>query len=516
MKTRIGILIIILVSTLSLPAQDKIYIWSEIDPGWKTRSIYYWANVRGYGKSVPGEMSGLISEYYSVAEKKLDLTLKEHFINSGIPKTVIPTVNPGSVMPNDGDLFLDLQCMILETSYVYPNFRTRKLNIVPVIQYKLTLYDAGGDVVGSGEILDKIDYKNKIRPLLRGMSDHRRDIEIVRHSFIQSLSGPVIGIIESRIAELITPLERKQVKPDPARFRQVVEILFDNRKLQFPGEYQDVRFEPVTTSIIDRKKESNTLRDLSSNPGGFDDLSSLVGAGNYYALLIGINDYSDPTVTDLAEPVNDAQRLYNTLVNNYTFDEEYVIFLSNPTREQIIQSFDKLAMTITSVDNLLIFYAGHGLWDKQLEKGFWLPSDAAAKNRTNWFSNSGLRDYIGGIKSKHTLLISDACFSGSIFKTREPFTNVSTATLELYKHPSRKAMTSGNMTMVPDKSVFVDYLIKRLEENTDYSISSEQLFASFKIAVINNSATSQIPQFGEIRESGDEGGDFLFIRRMKQ
>ena len=86
MKTRIGILIIILVSTLSLPAQDKIYIWSEIDQGWKTRSIYYWANVRGYGKSVPGEMSGLISEYYSVAEKKLDLTLKEHFINSGIPK----------------------------------------------------------------------------------------------------------------------------------------------------------------------------------------------------------------------------------------------------------------------------------------------------------------------------------------------------------------------------------------------------------------------------------------------
>jgi hypothetical protein len=77
-------------------------------------------------------------------------------------------------------------------------------------------------------------------------------------------------------------------------------------------------------------------------------------------------------------------------------------------------------------------------------------------------------------------------------------------------------MTSGNMTMVPDKSVFVDYLIKRLEENTDYSISSEQLFASFKIAVINNSATSQVPQFGEIRESGDEGGDFLFIRRIKQ
>ena len=74
-------------------------------------------------------------------------------------------------------------------------------------------------------------------------------------------------------------------------------------------------------------------------------------------------------------------------------------------------------------------------------------------------------------------------------------------------------MTSGAMTMVPDKSVFLEYLIQRLDENSNYFLSSEQLFASFKIAVINNSSTSQVPQYGEIRETGDEGGDFLFIRK---
>ena len=60
--------------------------------------------------------------------------------------------------------------------------------------------------------------------------------------------------------------------------------------------------------------------------------------------------------------------------------------------------------------------------------------------------------------SNHTLLISDACFSGSIFKTRSAFRNASVAIQELYKLPSRNAIVSGIMTEVPDKSIFVEFL----------------------------------------------------------
>jgi len=31
--------------------------------------------------------------------------------------------------------------------------------------------------------------------------------------------------------------------------------------------------------------------------------------------------------------------------------------------------------------------------------------------------------------------------------------------------------------------------------------------------VINNSSVDQVPQYGEIRGAGDEGGDFIFVRR---
>ena len=72
-------------------------------------------------------------------------------------------------------------------------------------------------------------------------------------------------------------------------------------------------------------------------------------------------------------------------------------------------------------------------------------------------------------------------------------------------------MTSGNLKEVPDKSVFLEYLVKRLNNNTEKYLSADHLFASFRIAVMNNCQTE--PQFGTIQNAGDEGGEFIFIRK---
>jgi hypothetical protein len=128
-----------------------------------------------------------------------------------------------------------------------------------------------------------------------------------------------------------------------------------------------------------------------------------------------------------------------------------------------------------------------------------------------WFRNSTLRDFIGSIQTRHTFLIADACFSGAIFKTRAAFSAPSQGIEKLYELPSRKAMTSGILQEVPDESIFIKYLIKRLEENKENYLSAEELFSSFKTAVMNNS--SNVPQFGTIQNVGDEGGDFIFITK---
>ena len=233
--------------------------------------------------------------------------------------------------------------------------------------------------------------------------------------------------------------------------------------------------------------------------------------GKYYALVIGINDYSDPNLLQLDKPISDAERFYNTITTRYNFNEENVTLLRNATMSQIVSALDHFAATVRPDDNFLIFYAGHGMWDGAAEIGFWLPSDARMSSKLEWFRNSTLRDYLMEIKSKHTLLISDACFAGSIFKTRHAFSDAQLAVNKLYELPSRKAMTSGTYTEVPDESAFLKFLVQRLIENNDKYLSSEQLFSSFRIAVINNS--NVVPQFGVIHDVGDEGGDFIFILR---
>ena len=278
---------------------------------------------------------------------------------------------------------------------------------------------------------------------------------------------------------------------------------------------------PVVGGVISVVKELPeqmvTKTSESSNspkqPGDAVELAMVneLSKRKFYALIIGINEYSDDAINDLENPVQDAKNLANVLIEHYSFDKENVTLLNNAKREDIINALDELTIQVTDKDNLLIFYAGHGIWSEQLNQGYWLPSDATMKSKSFWLSNSTLRDYVGGINSKHTLLISDACFSGGILKERSVY-GESRAVLEMYKLPSRKAITSGTLKTVPDKSVFIEYLLKNLSSNTSTLLSADQLFRSFKTAVINNSPNGQVPQYGPISQAGDEGGDFIFLR----
>jgi hypothetical protein len=234
--------------------------------------------------------------------------------------------------------------------------------------------------------------------------------------------------------------------------------------------------------------------------------------GRFFGLLIGVSDYLDNRL-DLEKPARDAQQLKSVLMQNYVFSDSTITLLINPTRQNILVALFNLRKMVGPRDNLLIFYAGHGYWDEEARQGYWWARDATANDPSNWLSNSDVREQIRSIKSKHTLLISDACFSGGIFSTRSAaaLQQASIDVQMLYKLPSRRAITSGTLTTVPDKSVFFEYLVKRLVENRADFMTSQQLFDSFRQAVINNSMV--VPQDGVIAEAGDEGGDFVFIRR---
>ena len=281
-----------------------------------------------------------------------------------------------------------------------------------------------------------------------------------------------------------------------------------------PGISGKIELQKVKTTPVHALNPEEISRAIHKDDYIGQSLSSRLQTSKYYALLIGIEDYRAEGIAQLDKPIDDAGSLYQVLSQSYGFNSQNTISLKNPTRSEIIESFESLAKTVSEDDQLLIFYAGHGVWDEPLSQGYWLPVDASMKSKSQWLSNSTIRDYVRAIDSKHTLLITDACFSGGLLKERAVYNN-SKAMLELYKLPSRKAITSGTLTTVPDNSVFMKYLIKNLENNQTPLLSVSELFASFKIAVINNSPNGQVPQLGAISQSGDEGGEFIFLKNME-
>ena len=56
----------------------------------------------------------------------------------------------------------------------------------------------------------------------------------------------------------------------------------------------------------------------------------------------------------------------------------------------------------------------HGVLDRTIDKGYWLPVDADEENRSNWVSNTDIRDHLKGMGAKHVMIVADSCYSGTL------------------------------------------------------------------------------------------------------
>jgi hypothetical protein len=232
----------------------------------------------------------------------------------------------------------------------------------------------------------------------------------------------------------------------------------------------------------------------------------------FHAILIAEKDYNDASIPDLQNPVKDAKELKSILQNNYTFSAKNIDTLFNSSREDIMSAIIQKCNSLSENDNLLIFYAGHGIAEKDKfgdVDGYWIPSSAKKGNTSTYISSDDINKALKRSSSKHILVVADACFSGAF--TRELSADASIGIQKQFSVPSRKIMASGNLEPVPDNSRFVFYLKKSLKENKDKYLTAKKLFDSFYEAILNNSETS--PQYAAIKNVGDEGGEFVFIKK---
>lgn len=249
-------------------------------------------------------------------------------------------------------------------------------------------------------------------------------------------------------------------------------------------------------------------------------IARTVDFGNYYALIIGNNEYKH--YPDLQTPVNDAVEAERIFREHYGFKTQ---LLKNADRRTILSALTEFKDKLTATDNFLVYYAGHGERDAETLNGYWLPTNAEPQNRAEWISNNTVSEFLNMYQSKHILIMADSCYSGSMTSTSVARADTPLSSNKLQKWlklmtkiQSRTVLTSGGVKPVLDSgggqhSVFASVLFKELKKNHRV-LDAYRIYRSISRKVQTTAATvgfEQTPTYAPIQHTGHEGGEFVFV-----
>jgi len=246
--------------------------------------------------------------------------------------------------------------------------------------------------------------------------------------------------------------------------------------------------------------------------------SSALELGTFHALLIGINDYQNPDFAPkLRTAVNDVQTLARVLIDDYGFKNVKLLLDRQATRAGVLRALAEARdMGLGPADNLLIYYAGHGHQRSDTHDGFWIPSDATA-DEFSWISVTDIRRILKNVKARHTLLVSDSCFSGTLSRATVSLPSTDRFLREVFLKDSYQVISSGGLEPVADGgrdglSLFAYNFIGYLKQQTRPYVTAAQLYGDVAPLVANASGSRQTPEHGKIPDTFDQNGQFIFAR----
>ena len=261
---------------------------------------------------------------------------------------------------------------------------------------------------------------------------------------------------------------------------------------------------PLSAAVMDLTDEQTSKQPAAP-------IVEQVNFGSYYAIVIGNNSYL--WFPRLNTAISDAKAVVQILRDLYGYN---ATLLLDATREQIVETLDEFRMKLTSQDNLLIYYAGHGWYDEDEKRGYWLPVNAKETSTSQWLSNVTITDKLRALSARHVIVVADSCYSGTLTRGIKVKNRSPGYVKRLLTKRSRTALTSGGLEPVLDSgggnhSVFAKAFLSALRANTSI-VDGTQLFSQVRESV--RLAAPQDPQYSNIRFTGHEiGGDFLFVRK---
>lgn len=242
------------------------------------------------------------------------------------------------------------------------------------------------------------------------------------------------------------------------------------------------------------------------------------GVGRYYALVIGNDSYQHAPLLKTA--VHDARVIDSILRDRYGFETKLML---NASRQEIFQAISHYRRNANEDDSLLVYYAGHGYFDRETDKAYWLPVDARLEDSANWVSADDITSNVRAVPARHILIVSDSCYSGTIYRDLGLAVATTEATArdrflqKLLAGKSRTLMASGGNEPVSDgggdgHSVFARAFLTGLTKMDRGSFTASELFRDFVQERVAGKA-NQTPEYNPLRNSGHESGDFVFVRK---
>ncbi len=263
----------------------------------------------------------------------------------------------------------------------------------------------------------------------------------------------------------------------------------------------------------------------------------------YSAVLIANKDYWNPSWSQLngnenhpGDPVSDADSLATVLHDYYPFQSIFIV--RNATLSQMKTTLQDLFEYQDSTERVLFFYAGHGDLDETAKKAYLIPTDAQGRDRKTQIGAHQMVQTIGSMRAQHVLSILDACYAGSFVldraeanrdfdpknpkvrrrsagkraaQSRPPLTDVQSKE----RTASRTVMTSGQRVTVPNSSHFLKTLVAQLRENKDNILDTSILLSRIEQEISKTeTSTDLIPQRGSLAGEKNDGGDFIFRKKI--
>ncbi len=318
----------------------------------------------------------------------------------------------------------------------------------------------------------------------------------------------------------------------------VLGVFVNNQRALLDGKggfSRDLRAAPGTNTVTvtavtaDARLHSLTLEFVYAA-----EENQLQGTGQRYAIIIANQQYDIQTgFPSLSTPVSDANALSALLTQRFGFTTEIVteagvtqpLLLVDPTKREIQLALHHVGRLVGEQDTVLVYYAGHGVFEPVTQSAFWVPSDAESGFAPSFLSAADISAAIQRMQAGNIILISDSCYSGGLMrggpmdedKLGEDDRNE--ALLRLQARRSRVLITSGNNEPVDDlggdgHSVFARALLDGLRNMRHNAFTARELFDGYVLQRVAANA-DQEPQFRPLEKVGHEGGDFVFVRAEK-